>query len=294
MSDTYITHFGGSGTPLGRRQGGEIVGPSGGTPIAVTQGDQIWLGPFAQGAPQFYCDGKYVRAGSNQGPVVFNIRDNGPYISIGDGMGQSHHLSTTDKKDPMALAATACAWLGDMHLRNLGADVVDGSDYRINTPYPDNTNYTHTRGDNGVRWSNRAVPDDLIARFGKDNLSPELNQRLIESRTPSSASKRYQWCGDSAHLLKREAAKEAEEIARAAGLSTYEFDGDTLLCQGVEQLSEKRAFGPFYMNAINTPSEPVWVSDVQRRAWEKENLLGWFGKTMWVIVIVSLLFWLLH
>jgi hypothetical protein len=191
------------------------------------------MGPGPSGAAQFFVDGQYVRAGSDNGPIVFNIRDNGNHISIGDGMGQSHHLSTFQKDDKMALAATAVAWLGDMRLRNPGADVVDASVYESSIDGQAYRNYQQfqgTRGNNKVHWANRSVPDDLIAKFGRDTLSPETSRRLMESRVPASFNRRYDWCGDSEHNQRSEAFKEAEEIAMAEGLEQFTFDGKTWNC----------------------------------------------------------------
>jgi hypothetical protein len=234
------------------------------------------MGQWPHGAAQFFVDGQYVRAGSDNGPIVFNIRDNGNHISIGDGMGQSHHLSTFEKGDRMALAATACAWLGDMSLRNPGADVVDGGDYehRINGPaYRDDVDYTLTRGKGNVPWENRAVPDDLIAKFGKDNLSPDANRRLMQARAPATANKRYDWCGDSQALQREEALKEAEELAIAAGLDRFEFDGKTM---GV---------GNPWDNYVVQDSEPCKVFDHP-----DQDSLGWGGMIAAFLFMSTLVF----
>jgi hypothetical protein len=188
--NTMISHFGGTGGYVAYRRGNELAGPGGGPAIGYMDGPWIWQGGCGAGSPQFYCDGRYVRAGGENGPVVFNIMDQGTYISIGDGMGQSHFLSTDNKSDPVALAAAACAFLGDMRLRNTSADIVDASTYEgfiRGDAYDNNVNFGSMMGGN-VPWSDRRVPEDLRAKYGEDPLPSTAADRSIDAKRPIGKS----------------------------------------------------------------------------------------------------------
>jgi hypothetical protein len=155
-----------SGDIVAYLEGDLLYGPSGGgSPIASVEGDGIWPGNGQVGCAPFELVGDGVYCG---GTRVFTISEYGDTMRIGDGGGQSPHLDTPDG-DPMALAAAAVAYLGDMRMRNPGAGVVPPSiypSYERGLEHHDWGSNETGHSDSDVPWADRDVPDEIRRQFG--------------------------------------------------------------------------------------------------------------------------------
>lgn len=175
------------GRPLAILYGDVLFDGSGSAPLVCLDGNKIFRGQFQAGAYDFILEGDHVRAGSPLGPIVFTIIGN----DICDGMGVPRFL-TCPTGNRRALAAAAVAFIGDLRLRQPGADVVDRQDFETETGSPNrswgNSGVDHKYyGNYPDPYYGKNPPSDLTRKFGDQNFSKNANDNLaLQGKAVSS------------------------------------------------------------------------------------------------------------
>jgi hypothetical protein len=175
-----------NGSPLAVLQGNQLYyGPyPNNIAIATIEGEWIYFGPFASGGCDYHLQGNlvYSRTGTS---IIFTIHGN----TICDGYGSNPFLYCPTG-NPMALAAAACCFTGDLRLRIDCSNVVDRNMHGILSP-----NSTEKRSGYA---SNGNIPDRLDGKRPPSNRFPDrewsanASENINQMKTPVSIHDRSQ------------------------------------------------------------------------------------------------------